>query len=117
MDSLILCKFLRRALDDFYAEAALMLGLTTGWDVTADELRATARRIVNTRKRYNIREGWTPAEDTLPRRFLSEAIEGGVSAGACIPEERLAAMVRAYNLVRGWTPEGWVAGPDVASGP
>ena len=117
MDSLILCKFLRRALDDFYAEAALMLGLTTGWDVTTDELRATARRIVNTRKRYNIREGWTPAEDTLPRRFLSEAIEGGVSAGARIPEERLAAMVRAYNLVRGWTPEGWVAGPDVASGP
>ena len=34
MDSLILCKFLRGVFDDFYAEAATMLHLVTGWDVT-----------------------------------------------------------------------------------
>src|SRR5215204_5177933 len=44
MDSLILCKFLRGVFDDFYAEAAAMLHLVTGWDVTAGELRDTARR-------------------------------------------------------------------------
>ena len=46
MDSLILCKFLRGVFADFHAEAADMLAKVTGWDVTADELRDTARRIV-----------------------------------------------------------------------
>ena len=46
MDSLIICKFLRGVFDDFHAEAAEMLRSVTGWDVTADELRETAKRIV-----------------------------------------------------------------------
>ena len=46
MDSLIICKFLRGVFEDFYAEAAEMLRSVTGWDVTADELRETAGRIV-----------------------------------------------------------------------
>ena len=43
MDSLILCKFLRRVFEDFHTEAAGMLRAVTGWDVTADELRETAQ--------------------------------------------------------------------------
>ena len=61
----------------------------TGWDVDADELRATARRIVLAKRAYNMREGWTPAEDWLPERFLDEALElasgrdGRADAGGC----------------------------------
>src|SRR5205807_4878084 len=77
MDSLILCKFLRGVFDDFFAESAQLLALVTGWDVTAEELRTTARRIVTAKKLFNIREGWTPAEDTLPRRFLAEGLATG----------------------------------------
>ena len=73
MDSLILCKFLRGALDDLMAEAAEMLRLVTGWDVTADELCQTARRIVTAKKLFNIRAGWKPEEDTLPARSLPRA--------------------------------------------
>ena len=46
----------------------------TGWDVTAAELQQTARRIVTSKKLYNIRAGWTPAEDRLPDRFLQQAL-------------------------------------------
>ena len=74
MDSLILCKFLRGVFSDFFAEAAEMLRLVTGWDVTADELRATAARIVTAKKRFNILAGWTPAEDTLPDRMLRQPL-------------------------------------------
>src|SRR4030095_9514935 len=70
MDSLILCKFLRRVLEDFHGESAAMLRAVTGWDVTADELRETAQRIVATKRQVNLLAGWTPAEDTLPERFL-----------------------------------------------
>src|SRR5439155_9309703 len=89
MDSLILCKFLRGVFTDFYAEAAELLRRVTGWDVTADELRTTARRIVTAKKLYNLREGWTQAEDTLPRRFLGDSLAIGGAQQATLPRERL----------------------------
>ena len=108
MDSLILCKFLRGVFTDLFTESAELLSRVTGWDVTADELRATAQRIVTAKKLYNIREGWTPAEDTLPKRFLSEGLPDGVSAGALLPRERLQEMIQVYYECRGWDMEGHV---------
>ena len=43
LDSLIVCKFLRKCFTDFYAEAAEMLAGVTGWDYTGAELRARGR--------------------------------------------------------------------------
>jgi aldehyde:ferredoxin oxidoreductase len=86
------------------AEAAQMLRLTAGWDVTAAELQATAARIVTAKKLFNIQAGWTPAEDTLPDRMLSTALADDPQAR--LPRERLATLIRAYNLHRGWTAEG-----------
>jgi aldehyde:ferredoxin oxidoreductase len=106
MDSLILCKFLRGVFDDFYGEAAHMLRLVTGWDATADELRATAKRIVNQKKRFNILAGWTPAEDTLPKRLLALPLPDDPRAG--LSPERLQTLIAAYNESRGWTKEGWI---------
>jgi aldehyde:ferredoxin oxidoreductase len=108
IDSLILCKFLRGVFTDLYAEAADLLRRVTGWDVTAEELHAVARRVVTAKKLYNLREGWTPAEDTLPRRFLSEGLPDGVSAGARLPRERLQEMIQAYYAARGWDQKGRV---------
>lgn len=109
-DSLILCKFLRGVFADIWGETADLLRLVTGWGVTADELRTIARRVVTARKLFNIREGWTPAEDTLPARFLREALPGGPS----LPADRLRDMVRAYNRARGWGDDGFVP-PEPAS--
>lgn len=106
MDSLILCKFLRGIFVDFFAESAEVLRLVTGWDITADELRTTARRIIATKKRFNIMAGWTPAEDTLPLRLLQQAVPEDPKSQ--ISPQRLAALVQAYNLGRGWTSEGWL---------
>ena len=106
MDSLILCKFLRGVFTDFFAESAEMLRLVTGWDVTADELRETAARIVTAKKRFNILAGWTPAEDTLPKRILHQPLPE--DARAQLSPERLGALVEAYNTARGWTAEGWL---------
>jgi len=108
MDSLILCKFLRGVFGDLFAESADLLRHVTGWDVTADELHAAARRVVTAKKLFNIREGWTTAEDTLPKRFLSEGLAAGASAGATLPRERLAAMIQAYYAARGWDQDGRV---------
>jgi aldehyde:ferredoxin oxidoreductase len=108
LDSLILCKFLRGVFDDLFAESAQLLARVTGWDVTAEELRATARRIVTAKKLFNVREGWTPAEDTLPDRLLTGGDEGG------LPRARLQEMVRAYYAARGWREDGSVP-PEVVA--
>ena len=108
LDSLILCKFLRGVFTGLFAESAALLSSVTGWDVTADELRTTARRIVTAKKLFNIREGWTPAEDTLPPRFLSESIPAGARGQALLPRDRLEAMVQAYYRGRGWDERGAV---------
>jgi aldehyde:ferredoxin oxidoreductase len=102
MDSLILCKFLRGVFTDLFAEGADLLRWVTGWDVTAEELRETARRIVTAKKLYNIREGWTAEEDTLPKRFLSEGLPNGAAPDATLPRERLQEMIQAYYAARGW---------------
>jgi aldehyde:ferredoxin oxidoreductase len=100
MDSMIICKFLRGVFEDFHAEAAEMLRSVTGWDVTADELRDTARRIVSAKRQFNLLAGWTPAEDTLPARFLNTPLPNDPAAS--LSRERLDDLVTEYHRQRGW---------------
>jgi len=100
MDSLILCKFLRRVLEDFHAESAAMLRAVTGWDVTADELRETAQRIVAAKRQFNLLAGWTLTEDTLPDRFLNTPLPDDPAAS--LSRERLQELVAEYHRQRGW---------------
>jgi aldehyde:ferredoxin oxidoreductase len=101
MDSLILCKFLRGVFADFYAEASDMLQKVTGWDVTAGELRETARRIVAAKREVNLLAGWTPEEDTLPERFLTTPLPG--DPAAALTHDSLQQLVTEYHRQRGWT--------------
>jgi aldehyde:ferredoxin oxidoreductase len=100
MDSLILCKFLRGVFTDFHEESAHMLRAVTGWDVTADELRDTARRIVGVKRQVNVLAGWTAEEDTLPERFLDAPLPG--DPAAVLTRERLQELVAEYHRQRGW---------------
>jgi aldehyde:ferredoxin oxidoreductase len=100
MDSLIICKFLRGVFEDFHAEAAEMLRSVTGWDVSAGELRETARRIVSAKRQFNLLAGWTQAEDTLPERFLNTPLPNDPAAS--LSRERLDDLVTEYHRQRGW---------------
>ena len=100
MDSMIICKFLRGVFDDFHAEAAEMLRSVTDWDVTADELRETAKRIVSAKRQFNLLAGWTPAEDTLPERFLNTPLPNDPEAS--LSREQLDGLVAEYHRQRGW---------------
>jgi aldehyde:ferredoxin oxidoreductase len=100
MDSLIICKFLRGVFEDFHAEAADMLRSVTGWDVSAGELRETAKRIVSAKRQFNLLAGWTPAEDTLPERFLTTPLPNDPEAS--LSRERLDDLVEEYHRQRGW---------------
>lgn len=109
IDSLILCKFLRGVFTDLYAESAALLAGVTGWDVSGDELRVTAQRIVAAKRLFNQREGWRRDEDTLPPRFLREGLPLGGDRAAALTAERLDAMIAAYYAARGYDADGRIS--------
>jgi aldehyde:ferredoxin oxidoreductase len=106
MDSMILCKFLRGVFTDPFAEWAELLSAVTGWDMTGTELRATARRIVMTKRVYNIREGWQPADDWLPDRLLNEPLTLPSGRVATLTADRLRMMIDSYYKMRGLDHDG-----------
>ena len=109
MDSLILCKFLRGVFEDKFQAMGKMLRLSTGWEISREELITTANRIVTAKKWYNILQGWQPAEDSLPDRFFHEPVSEGLSSGAILSRESLQTAIEEYNLQRGWSVEGWIS--------
>jgi aldehyde:ferredoxin oxidoreductase len=114
MDSMILCKFLRGVFDDPFTEWAALLRAVTGWDVDAAELRSTAQRIVLAKRVFNLREGATAADDTLPRRLLETPLELDSGRTAALTEDRLRTMVGGYYAARGWDAEGRPDPADLA---
>ncbi|MEX0805600.1 MAG: aldehyde ferredoxin oxidoreductase family protein [Candidatus Binatia bacterium] len=110
LDSLIVCKFLRKCFTDFYAEAAELLGRVTGWPCSSAELRQAGERINVQKKLFNIREGWQPEDDWLPPRLLHEKLADGVAQGVELPAAELREMIQSYYLARGWDNRGFV--PD-----
>src|SRR3954464_14553575 len=101
MDSLILCKFLRGVFEDPFPEWSRLLSAVSGWDVDAEELQATARRITLAKRAFNAREGWTRADDGLPERFLTESLEVASGRAASLTRERLEAMIAQDYASRG----------------
>ena len=108
LDSLIWCKFLRKAFDDLYEESAEIYQLVTGWSMDAGDLRLAGERINNLKKAFNIREGWKREDDTLPARVLEEPLTDGVAEGTGLTQDDLDMMIAAYYEARGWTEDGLI---------
>jgi aldehyde:ferredoxin oxidoreductase len=108
LDSLIVCKFLRKCFTEFYTEAAELLAKTTGWPCSSADLRQVGERINVQKKLFNIREGWRPADDWLPPRLIGEKLSDGVGQGVELSSAELREMIQSYYQARGWNEEGFV---------
>ena len=108
LDSLIVCKFLRKCFTDFYAEAADLLSKVTGWPCSSTELRHIGERIHTLKKLFNVREGWQPQDDWLPQRLLSESLPTGVAQGVGLTAAELREMIQGYYQAREWDKNGLI---------
>jgi aldehyde:ferredoxin oxidoreductase len=101
LDSLTLCKFLRHCFEDLFSESADLYSMVIGQATTGDDIRRAGERINNLKKLFNIREGWTAADDTLPPRVLAES-----GAGDSLTRHQLQELIAAYYQIRGWDERG-----------
>jgi len=101
IDSLIYCKFANMAVaEEFFART---LSAVTGEHFTADDLMMVGERVWTLERLFNIREGFTKADDTLPDRMLNEPVPDGPSEGHTV---KLAPMLEEYYAFRGWDENG-----------
>jgi len=103
-DSIILCKFTRRLWD--FDLIAKIYTLVTGIPMTGEEMRLAGERMSNLARLYNIREGLTRKDDTLPPRIMKDPIPRGVAKGSYVHPEELDTLLDGYYEARGWTKEG-----------
>ena len=101
-DSLILCRFYR----DIYWDwnyLSTIVELTTGLKLDEAGLRQISSRIQDGTRKFNLREGLTPKDDTLPKRFFDEPLGKDKKV---IRREELQKMLQDYYALRGWSSEG-----------
>ncbi len=103
-DTLGMCKFSRSL---FWVEGMLDgVKAVTGIDFDVNWLMTIGERVYNLERLFNIREGLSRKDDSLPYRVTHEPIKNGVSKGNYVTEEELQSMLDEYYEVRGWSREG-----------
>ena len=100
-DTLILCRFYR----DLYPweELATMIKAVTGLELDREKMMSIAGNISTATRRFNIREGLTPEDDKLPKRFYKEVLP---ETQKIITEEEMDRLLKDYYKVRGWNEMG-----------
>ena len=81
---------------------ATLMEAVTGLSFTPEEVLKVGERVNNLAKAFNVREGFTRADDTLPERLMTEPLKAGASKGQMISREDLDKMLDEYYSLRGW---------------
>lgn len=84
-------------------ELAEMLTALTGETFSVEEFMKIGERIWNNERMWNLDNGYTTDDDTLPRRLLEEPIKTGPAKGEV---NRLGEMLPEYYHIRGWDADG-----------
>ena len=107
MNSLCVCQFVFGAAWQLYSagQFAELVRAATGWDFNLFELMKIGERTLNLQRAFNAREGFTKADDTLPKK-LFQPRKGGPSDGIFVPPEQLDNALDMYYEMSGWDNEG-----------
>jgi len=81
---------------------ASLMEAVTGLSFTPEEVLEVGERVNNLAKAFNVREGFTRADDTLPERLMTEPLKAGASKGQVISRKDLDTMLDEYYSLRGW---------------
>lgn len=101
IDSTGLCLFTTAAWDT--GEYLKLLNAATGNNWSEEQVLTMGERIWNLERLFNLKAGFTKADDTLPPRMLKDPAPSGVAVGRVAELDK---MLPEYYALRGWTEEG-----------
>ncbi len=106
LDTVNICQFVFGPAWHLYGAGQLVEAIQkiTGWDVTLEELLRVGERRLNMLRAFNAREGFTRADDTLPKKF-TQALTGGASDGIKLDPAELERAKDIYYRMTGWDPQ------------
>lgn len=97
------CKFMGMLLKA--EEWVDLVANATGWEFGVDDFRKTGERVYNLMRAYNVREGITRADDSLPARLHEEPLPEGPAKGQVLSLDKFNNYLDAYYDFRGWDKE------------
>lgn len=106
LDALGVCKFFRAAFDDLESECAEIVKMVHGDGGAYREIGRIGPRTATARRVFNVRQGLTPRDDSLPAR-LREPVDGETDD---LPPE---ALLDAYYTKRNWDHRGRVPASEL----
>ncbi len=104
-NSLIICDFVPFGFD----RLAPLLNTITGLNFSPSDLQKTGERISNLNRMYNIKNGRTRENDTLPPRFFNEKHLSGIFKDQFLTKEKFNQWIDMYYRERGWNENGFPA--------
>ncbi len=86
---------------------AQLLGAVTGWETSSYEIMRLGERRLHLMRLYNLREGLSAEDDTLPDRFFEEGLDcSGKLSGVNLNREIFKDMIHTYYEMMGWDKNG-----------
>ena len=100
-DSLVVCTFLGYSVD----KQAELVKAVTGWETGTTELIRVAERVLTMARLFNIREGFSAADDVLPERFFQPKTDGDL-ADKSLDRAKVEKAKSYYYTLMGWDAKG-----------
>ncbi len=83
-----------------------LLNPLCGWKMSEADFWTTGKRIQTLERCFNVREGISRKDDTLPKRMLTEALPEGPKKGAVFSPEEMKKIQDDYYAYFGWDENG-----------
>ncbi|MFO7991143.1 MAG: aldehyde ferredoxin oxidoreductase C-terminal domain-containing protein, partial [Thermoplasmata archaeon] len=99
--SMTLCDFVPLDVDTFLK----LFNTATGFELTEEEYLKAGERTWNLSRMFNVREGVSREDDSLPQRVY-EPLPDGPTKGNAFTEDMFDQMLDEYYELRGWDENG-----------
>ena len=104
--SLLVCDIPPKSIGITRNELLDYLNALTGFDINLDDVQVLVDRAETVARMFNVREGFSRKDDTLPHRILNEPLPDGPPKGIYVKQEDLDLMLDDYYALRGWDNNG-----------
>jgi len=92
-------------------DVLLSINAATGWNISMDEALQIGERATNMARIFNLREGFSRQDDTLPERLFT-GLENGALQGHAMPREEFEQSLTLLYRKKGWDPQTGVPTPE-----